>query len=96
VSTRPNNNNPTGAGGFEERPWDRWRVGDPGCVGCGARSKRRGLPCKCPPMKGSLRCYIHGGRSKGRGKRQMPTTTPALVNQQNRRVRIALAAASWN
>jgi hypothetical protein len=38
-------------------------------------------------MKGSLRCYLHGGRSKGRGKRQSPTSMRALVNQQTRRIR---------
>jgi hypothetical protein len=97
MNARPrNNNNWSGAGGFADRPWDRWRVGDPGRPACGARSKRTGLPCKCPPMKGSLRCYLHGGRSKECGKRQMPTSTGALVNQQTRRVRSELEAASWN
>jgi hypothetical protein len=88
-----NNNNSAGVGGFADRPWDRWRVGDPGRVACGAHSKRTGLPCKCPPMKGSLRCYLHGGRSKGRGKRQMPTSTRALFNQDTRRARAQAQAA---
>ena len=64
-----NNNNSAGVGGFADRPWDRWRVGDPGRAICDARSKRTGLPCSRQPMEGSLRCYLHGGRSKGRGKR---------------------------
>jgi hypothetical protein len=38
-------------------------------------------------MKGSLRCYLHGGRSKGHGKRQMPTSARALFNQETRRAR---------
>jgi hypothetical protein len=85
-----NNNNPAGAGGLAERPWDRWRFGAPGCVAC---SKRTGLPCKCPPMKGSLRCYLHGGRSKGRGKRQLPTSMRALINQDTRSARAQARAA---
>jgi hypothetical protein len=90
VLARPNNNKPAGAGGFAERAWDRWRVGDPGRAACGARSKRTGLPCKC------LRCYLHVGRSNGRGKRQSPTSMGALFNQETRRARSALEAASWN
>jgi hypothetical protein len=93
MSARPRNNNPAGVGGFAERPWDRWRVGDPSRIACGARSKRTGLPCKCPPMKGSLRCYLHGGRSKGRGKQQMPTSMRALFNQDTRRARAQARAA---
>ena len=93
MSARPSNNNPAGVGGFAERPWDRWRVGDPGRPACGSRSKRTGLPCKCPPMKGSLRCYLHGGRSKGRGKRLPPTSMRALVNQETRRTRAQARAA---
>jgi hypothetical protein len=44
-------------------------------------------------MKGSLRCYLHGGRSKGRGKRQSPTSTRALFNQDTRRARAQARAA---
>jgi hypothetical protein len=44
-------------------------------------------------MKGSLRCYLHGGRSKGRGKRQSPTSMRALVNQETRRARAQARAA---
>jgi hypothetical protein len=47
-------------------------------------------------MKGSLRCYLHGGRSKGPGERQSPTSTRALVNQKTRRARGALETPSWN
>jgi hypothetical protein len=93
MGARPSNNNSAGVGGFAERPWDRWRVGAPGCVVCGARSKRTGLPCQCPPMKGSLRCYLHGGRSKGRAKRQSPTSMRGLFNQDTRRARAQARAA---
>jgi hypothetical protein len=44
-------------------------------------------------MKGSLRCYLHGGRSKGRGKRQSPASTRALFNQETRRARAQARAA---
>jgi hypothetical protein len=55
MSARPSsNNNPAGMGGLADRPWGRWRFGAPGCVACGASSKRTGLACRCPPMKGSL------------------------------------------
>jgi hypothetical protein len=33
-------------------------------------------------MKGSLRCYLHGGRSKGRGKRLPPMSLRALRNRE--------------
>jgi hypothetical protein len=82
MGARLGNNNAAGVGGFADRPWDRWRFGAPGCVACGARSKRTGLPCRCPPMKGSLRCYLHGGRSKGRGKRLPPMSLRALQNRE--------------
>jgi hypothetical protein len=43
VLVRPSsNNNPTGVGGSADRPWDRWRVGDPGRA-CSASSKRTGV-----------------------------------------------------
>lgn len=32
---------------------------------CGARSKRTGLPCRQPKMRGKARCRIHGGKSTG-------------------------------
>ena len=51
-----NNNNWAGVGGLAERPWDRWRVGDPSRPRCGAKTKRTGLPCTQPPVKGRARC----------------------------------------
>ena len=35
------------------------------CRQCKARSKRTGLQCKAPAMKGKLVCRTHGGLSKG-------------------------------
>jgi hypothetical protein len=35
------------------------------CRQCKARSKRTGLQCKAPAMKGKLVCRAHGGLSKG-------------------------------
>jgi len=31
---------------------------------CGARN-RAGQPCRCPAIRGRLRCRLHGGRSPG-------------------------------
>jgi hypothetical protein len=35
------------------------------CRQCKARSKRTGLQCKAPAMKGKLVCRTHGGKSTG-------------------------------
>lgn len=32
---------------------------------CGAKSKRSGLPCQAPAMRGKQRCRFHGGKSTG-------------------------------
>lgn len=34
---------------------------------CGAKN-RRGLPCRCPAMRGKKRCRLHGGKSPGAPK----------------------------
>jgi hypothetical protein len=31
---------------------------------CGAKN-RKGLPCRCPAMRGKQRCRLHGGKSTG-------------------------------
>lgn len=35
---------------------------------CGAKTRRSGLPCQTPPMKGKKRCRLHGGASDGAPK----------------------------
>lgn len=37
---------------------------------CGAHCRTTGQPCKNPPVTGSQRCRMHGGRGSGR-----PVTT---------------------
>ena len=38
-----NNNNWAGIGGLAERPWDRWRVGDPGRPAMRGEDQANGL-----------------------------------------------------
>jgi hypothetical protein len=35
------------------------------CVQCSAKSKRTGLQCRAPAIKGLTKCKSHGGRSSG-------------------------------
>ena len=78
-----NNNNWAGIGGLAERPWDRWRVGDPSRPRCGAKTKRTGLPCTQPPVKGHTRCRFHGGFGGGRNRR-LAKSERALLNKEAR------------
>jgi hypothetical protein len=78
-----NNNNWAGVGGLDERPWDRWRVGDPGRPQCGARCKRTGKPCPQPPVRGRARCRFHGGFGGGRNRR-LAKSERALLNKEAR------------
>jgi hypothetical protein len=32
---------------------------------CGAHSRRTGLPCRAPAVRGKQRCRLHGGKSTG-------------------------------
>jgi hypothetical protein len=81
-----NRNNPSGQGGLGWRPWDRWRVGEPGFARCGAHCRRSGLPCKNPPSRGQKRCFLHGAYG-GRGKKRPPKSMRVLANREIRQAR---------
>jgi hypothetical protein len=63
--------NPRGLGGLQFRPHHRYVVGAPGNC-CLAKTKRTGAPCKRVPVKGSARCVVHGGRSRGPTRPALP------------------------
>jgi hypothetical protein len=75
------NFNPTGRGGLGDRPWDRYRIGEPGFPTCKATSKRSGKRCKMPPLRGSEVCIFHGARG-GRGKWTLPKNRRMLWNKE--------------
>ena len=83
-----NRNNPTGKGGFGQRPKDRYRIGEPGFACCGARTKRAGTPCRNPPLRGRKRCLLHGGTG-GRGKWTLPKSLRQIHNKAVKTVRQA-------
>jgi hypothetical protein len=58
-------------------------VGDPSRPRCGAKTKRMGLPCTQPPVKGRARCRFHGGFGGGRNPRQAKSVR-ALLNKEAR------------
>jgi hypothetical protein len=35
------------------------------CLRCNAKSKRSGVRCNSPAVKGKIKCRMHGGTSKG-------------------------------
>lgn len=44
------------------------------CLRCNARSKRSGVRCNSPAVKGKAKCRMHGGTSRGpseAGKRRL-------------------------
>ena len=95
--------NPTGKGGFGDRPHDIWHVrrqrGEP-VFRCSALSKRSGVRCKFAAIKGSKNnktgrgfCYWHGGTGGDNRKSMMTTTLVSLRRISNRTIKRARTAA---
>jgi hypothetical protein len=82
--------NPTGRGGFGDRPQDQWRAklarGEV-TSRCTATSKRSGERCRFPATKGYGVCYWHGARG-GYGKFRAPTSKRNLANKEIQRARL--------
>ncbi len=84
------NTNPLGLGGLQYRIADRFVIGVTAI--CAAKTKRTGLPCRAAPVRGSLRCLRHGGRSKG-AILSKPKSTRASRNQSMHMLRKAAREA---
>jgi hypothetical protein len=86
--------NPTGKGGFGDRPQDQWRAklrrGEV-TSRCTATSKRSGERCRFPATKGYGVCYWHGARG-GNGNCRTPTSKRNLANKEVKRARLWAAA----
>jgi hypothetical protein len=82
--------NPTGKGGFGDRPQDQWRAklrrGEV-TSRCTATSKRSGERCRFPATKGYGVCYWHGARG-GNGNCRTPTSKRNLANKEIKRARL--------
>jgi hypothetical protein len=87
--------NPTGRGGFGDRPQNQWRAklarGEV-TSRCTATSKRSGERCRFPATKGYGVCYWHGARG-GYGKFRAPTSKRNLANKEIQRARLWAEAA---
>ena len=67
---------------------------------CGAKTKSNyGRPCRCPAVKGKMRCRVHGG-AKGSGAKQGNRNalkhgcTTAVIKNFKKTVRVALNDAT--